>query len=135
MKLNEPPNKLTSEAILVLTGELQVRYDVFICIWYVIECISGMKINLMLHFPWLSQPLYKQLIIYDLEGAIERNIETYMWNDCFKTPLTHFQRHDKTLFHFVIEIGVGFYLGFIHDVGIHFDISFIKYVNKFSFVC
>ena len=70
--------------------------------------------------------MYKRLLMSDLEGGVLRQLENFMWNDCFKTPLTHFMKADKTLFHWMIEAGVGFYLGFIQDIGIHFDVPFIK---------
>lgn len=63
--------------------------------------------------------------MYNLDEFISRNLETALWNDCFKTPLTRYGRTDKNLFNLMIESGVGFYLGLIQDIGVHFDISFI----------
>jgi len=69
--------------------------------------------------------MYKKLIITNLDEALSRRLEMGLWNDCFKTPLTRFGRTDKHLYHLMIEAGVGYYLGLIQDIGIHFDISFI----------
>jgi hypothetical protein len=71
------------------------------------------------------QPMYKKLVITNLDEALARQLDDGLWNDCFKTPLTRFGRTDKNLFHLMIEAGVGYYLGLIQDIGIHFDISFI----------
>lgn len=71
--------------------------------------------------------MYKKLLLANLDDAVSRQLELGLWGDCFKAPLTRFGRTDKALFHFMIESGVGFYLGLIQDIGVHFDISFITY--------
>ncbi|CAL8118593.1 unnamed protein product [Orchesella dallaii] len=89
------------------------------------EPIVPLTNEAILHLSTELQPLYKALIMYNLDEFISRNLETALWNDCFKTPLTRYGRTDKNLFNLMIESGVGFYLGLIQDIGVHFDISFI----------
>ena len=73
------------------------------------------------------QAAYKKLIILDLEGSLQRQLEQAMWHYCFKGPLQHFMKSDPVLYHHYIEAVVGSYLGFIHDVGLHFHIPFVRY--------
>ncbi|ODM99168.1 Protein SMG7 [Orchesella cincta] len=89
------------------------------------EPIVPLTNEAILHLSTELQPLYKALVMYNLDEFISRNLETALWNDCFKTPLTRYGRTDKNLFNLMIESGVGFYLGLIQDIGVNFDISFI----------
>ena len=69
------------------------------------------------------QPLYKKLLLIDMNRGVQKQLENFLWNDCFKKPLSAMTRADDGLFQMMIEGGIGFYMGLIDEITQHFKIG------------
>ena len=69
------------------------------------------------------QPVYKKLLLTDLDRGVQKQLENFLWNDCFKRPLSALSKVDQGLFHMMIESGIGFYLGMIQEIGDYFPVQ------------